>query len=127
MFLKCALFVMLIYAVRGFFTTLMFPILSPIGFFACHSCVECQMTLWICAVFSIFSAFFVFFYISMYHAACKVELQSFNRWYSQMTFSDFFIKSCFFLCSVAAVLLLLLLLPLVSPVSTFLKIGCLWS
>ena len=35
MFIKCAVFVVLIYVVHGLFTTLMFPILSPICFFAC--------------------------------------------------------------------------------------------
>ena len=34
-FLKCAVFVVLIYVVHGLFTTLMFSILSPICFFAC--------------------------------------------------------------------------------------------
>ena len=37
----------------------------------------------------------------MYHAACKVEFQPFNRSYSQLTFSNFLLKklknvSCFF-------------------------------
>ena len=49
----------------------------------------------------------------MYHAACNVEFQPFNRSYSQLSFLIFFIKSCFFLCAVAAVLLLLL--PLLLP------------
>ena len=29
----------------------------------------------------------------MYHAACKVEFQPFNRSYSQLTFSIFYIKA----------------------------------
>ena len=49
MFLKCAVFVVPIHAVRGFFTTLMFPILSPIGFFACHDCIDSQMSLDLCS------------------------------------------------------------------------------
>ena len=40
MFLNCAVFVVRIYAVRGFFPASMFPILSPIGCFACRSCVD---------------------------------------------------------------------------------------
>ena len=28
----------------------------------------------------------------MYHAACKVEFQPFNRSYSQLTFFNFYIK-----------------------------------
>ena len=31
----------------------------------------------------------------MYHAACKVEFQPFNRWYSQLTFFNFFVR---FIC-----------------------------
>ena len=63
MFLKCAVFVVLIYAVRGFFTPLMFPILSPIGFFACHSCVDCQVPPCSFSVISvIFPPSFVCFY-----------------------------------------------------------------
>ena len=62
---------------------------------------------------------FCVFFIAMHHGACKVEFQPFNRSYSQLTFLTFFINHVF-LCSVAAVLLLLPLL--VSPVSTFLKI-----
>ena len=98
MFLKCAVFVVLISAVRGFFTTLMFPILSPVGFFACHSCVDSQMPLWICAIFSIIFRLFCVFFITMYHAACKVEFQPFNRSYSQLFFTSFNII-VFFLCS----------------------------
>ena len=62
MFLKCAVFDVLISAVRGFFTTIMFPTLSPLRFFPCHSCVDSQMSLWSCAVVRIFSAFLCFFY-----------------------------------------------------------------
>ena len=49
MLLKCAVFVVLSYAVRGFFTTLMFPVLNPIGFFACHSCVDSQVSVDLCS------------------------------------------------------------------------------
>ena len=61
LFLKFAVVVVLIYAVRGFFTTIIFLILSPIGFFACHTCVDGQMFLWICAVFSIIFRLFCVF------------------------------------------------------------------
>ena len=106
-----------------FSQNLMFPIPSPMGLFACHSCVDSQMPPWICAVFSVFPPFLMSFFITMHHAACKVVLQpSIGRTHSRR-FSFFFIVM-FFLGSVAAVLLLLLLLPplLVSPVSTFLEI-----
>ena len=43
MFLKCAVYVVLIFAVHGFFTTLMFAIL--LCFFASHRCVDSHMSL----------------------------------------------------------------------------------
>ena len=65
----------------------MFPILSPLGFFACHSCVDSQVSLWICADFSLDFRFFVFLnnVLTLYHAACKGEFQQFHRSYSQLT------------------------------------------
>ena len=95
MFLKCAVFVVLTHAMHGFFTTRMCSILSPIGFFACHSCVDSQMSVWICAVFSIIFRLFLCFFYNHAPRSCKVEFQSFNRLYSQLTLFTFFTKSCF--------------------------------
>ena len=89
--------------------------------FSCHSCVGSRMSRWICALFSTIFRLFVCVFITMYHAACKVEFHRFKRSYSADVFHIFY-ETMFFLCSVAAVLLPLLLLLVVSPVSTFLKI-----
>ena len=49
----CTVFVVLIHAVRGFFTTVTFLILRPIRLIACHRWVDSQMSLRMCGVFSI--------------------------------------------------------------------------
>ena len=97
MFLKCAVFVVLICAVRGFFTLIMFPILSPICLFVCHSCVNSRCLSGSVQFLVIFSAFFVCF--SYNHV--PLSLQSFVSTIQSVVlkadvFSHFFYKNMFF-------------------------------
>ena len=88
-FVKYPVFAVLIYAVRGFITTLIFPVFNPTGLFACHSCVDSRMSLDLCRFHSYFlSRASCVIYITMYHAACQVELQPFNWSYLQLTSSS---------------------------------------
>ena len=61
---KVFLFVLIYAACVGFSHYLMFPILSPKGFFACHSFIDSQMSLLICAVFCVFCRLFCVFFCS---------------------------------------------------------------